>query len=599
MNKMSNGKIERLAANAIEVEANQPNSFLIPNISKGDKGISFDGEIQVFRDERETVESLVGRVPVQVKGTQVEKISSRNHSFSLSMDHYRNYYEDGGVLFLVVEVTEHTEKQVFYKHLLSKELHTIIKNYGHQGSKSMELRPLSETTLYNACKKFIMEREKQSRRIIENHTIGEEEFTSYSVSSLTYDPNNEATSHIFEHDFTFYGEKEGIEVPLHHGRVHAVLKEYEETIIIDEKIYKFNVQAKEELSKTSLVIEESLLVEFLDNKNGMKVNVKMLRFNCLWVQLRIIPFLIELLCGEKVYFITTSVGLCREGNDSKDFIKALEQTNSMLLKLKKIFRSMGIDEKKEVGKEGDNYNQIINSLSKLVHSIFNKDLTNLNFKDPDFSGFINLSLGDIKLLLFYDSNGKGRLINAFSKDLLDMYKFGVINKNSTDIIDQSPYTALNKDFAEADNVNFDSIKKSFDRLDPFKNEGVFSRTNHFCLQCLSYYDTSGNEQVLDLVEYIYNKYYSNPNPNLNQNIILINKLQTCFRKFKNLSDEEYYELINLKNNSQEDIQTQFCASVLTQSKIEANLYFRKMDKDIQIMYKDFPIYTLYQKLMNQ
>ena len=597
--KMSTEKIERLAVGAIEIEADKPFSLLKPMIPKGDKDISYDGEIQVFKSEKETVKTLSGKVPVQVKGTQVEELSAGKRSFSLEMEHYHNYYHNGGVLFLVVEITEDNDKKIFYKHLLSKELHKIIMDYGHQKSKSMELRPLEETSLYDVCVKFINEREKQPKIIIENSDIEDNEFTSYSVSSLTYDPNNEATSYIFEHDFTFYGEKGGVAFPLHHGRVHAVLKEYEEFISIDGKLYRFDVQAKEEPSKTTLFIENSLLIELVDSNNGLNVNIKMIRFHSLYIQLKILPFLIHLLHGEKVHFTITSVNLLKSHNDHNTFIRALQQTNSMLLKLKRIFRNMGVDEKKEVGKEGDNYDQIIKSLSTLVNAVFKKDFTKLNFKDQDFAGFIKLSLGEIRLLLFYDPTDKGNLLNAFSEDLLSMYIFGQIDKDSTQITRHSPYTALESDFAEMDNVNFDIIKKSFDKFDPFESESVFSRTNYFWLQCLNAYDTSKNKQILNLVEYIYSKYNLNSNLKINQNIILINRLQTNIRKVNILSDEEYKELIKLKNNPLEDIQVRFCASVLTESKREADIYFDELENDMKIFYKNLPIYTLYQNLINQ
>lgn len=71
MNKLSNSKIERLAVAAIRNEAIRPNSFIVPEIPEGDKGISFDGELTIFIDATEKIESFLGKVPIQVKGTQV------------------------------------------------------------------------------------------------------------------------------------------------------------------------------------------------------------------------------------------------------------------------------------------------------------------------------------------------------------------------------------------------------------------------------------------------------------------------------------------------------------------------------------------------
>lgn len=51
--KFSNSQIELKAVNAVVNAAVQPHSYLIPNIPVGDKGVSFDGDIQVFSDSSE------------------------------------------------------------------------------------------------------------------------------------------------------------------------------------------------------------------------------------------------------------------------------------------------------------------------------------------------------------------------------------------------------------------------------------------------------------------------------------------------------------------------------------------------------------------
>lgn len=89
MANLSNSKIELIAVGAVEWEANKPSSNLVPNITKGDKGVSFDGEIELFIDDSQTVESRYGSVTVQVKGTQVQNFTEGNRKFPLKLAHYR------------------------------------------------------------------------------------------------------------------------------------------------------------------------------------------------------------------------------------------------------------------------------------------------------------------------------------------------------------------------------------------------------------------------------------------------------------------------------------------------------------------------------
>ncbi|MCI8621860.1 MAG: hypothetical protein HFJ50_09475, partial [Clostridia bacterium] len=43
---------------------------------KNDKTISLDGNIELYETKQITAESLLGKIPVQVKGTTVKKFSS-------------------------------------------------------------------------------------------------------------------------------------------------------------------------------------------------------------------------------------------------------------------------------------------------------------------------------------------------------------------------------------------------------------------------------------------------------------------------------------------------------------------------------------------
>ncbi|MCM3240779.1 DUF4365 domain-containing protein [Heyndrickxia oleronia] len=106
MNKISKKKSERIAVDAVTAEANKPTSLLAANIPVGDKGISFDGDIEVFNDDSESVGSLLGKVPVQVKGKQVKEFTNGTRTYSMGLDHLKNYYDSQGVILFVVEIKE-------------------------------------------------------------------------------------------------------------------------------------------------------------------------------------------------------------------------------------------------------------------------------------------------------------------------------------------------------------------------------------------------------------------------------------------------------------------------------------------------------------
>ncbi|MDQ0246484.1 hypothetical protein J2S09_004088 [Bacillus fengqiuensis] len=600
MAKISNGRLERIAVGAVKAEANKPSSFLKADIPEGDKGISFDGEIQVFKDETETVESLVGKVPVQVKGTGVNKFSSKNRTFSLEIEHFRNYYNSNGAILFVVEILNTGDSKIFYKQLLPKELKQIIHYYGDvkkQKKKTVTLRPLSETSLDRVCRIFINESKKQPTMLIESEAFVESDFTSFSLSSLTFNPAKEATSNIFDHDFTVYGTKEKLTIPLHLARIHSVGMKVAETVNIGDKQYKLNMKITNEASQIILFIENSL--EMIYNEKNNKFNYAIRRFDSLATQLKILPFLIDLLSGRNIHFREASITVGKFNIDDKDFLKGLEHLYSTFLKLEKVFQNMGIDKETKIKhKEGD-FGKLISDIESLVHAILDKNFNRLNIKEPDSGKFTSFSLGDIRLIFFYNPDSETKLIDAFSEEVLNMdVRLSVEGEN----FPHSPYTLMNDlALAYGANCDFDIIKESFNQFDPFANEHAFNQTNHFCLQSLNAYDMSNNKKILDLAEHIYGKYSfdSLKLSNTSSLIVTVNSLQIRKRKDGSLTDEEYKKLMDLKTSSKDDLETQFCISVLLESKKEAELTFQQFEEERQEFYKGLPIYFLYKKLLEQ
>ncbi|MEC1540939.1 DUF4365 domain-containing protein [Bacillus subtilis] len=86
---------------AIQTETLKLGSKLVSKINAGDKEISFDGEIQLYNSAAHTKGTFEEIVKVQVKGTGVEEFSERKTTFSLELEHYKNYLNCGGFCFLL------------------------------------------------------------------------------------------------------------------------------------------------------------------------------------------------------------------------------------------------------------------------------------------------------------------------------------------------------------------------------------------------------------------------------------------------------------------------------------------------------------------
>ncbi|PGX17453.1 hypothetical protein COE08_21475 [Priestia megaterium] len=589
MSEISKGRIERLGVRAVQAEADKLEYCLRPNIPENEKGISFDGEIEVFKDESETVQGLIGSVPVQVKTTMVEKFSTRNRTFPIELDHIRNYYDKNGVLLFLVEAIDDVNKKIFYKQLLAKELSLIIKKYGHQETRSIELRPLSETNLRTVCEKFINERKKQPAVLVESKAFKDSDFTSYEISSLTFNPNVHSTSDFFDHFFTVYGVKDDFKFPLHHMKFGALKTIVKECIVVDEKEYNFNIEYTYESDRYVLNIEDVLILDIKDNKKQNNLSFKVYEFKSLHIQLKIIPFLIELLNSKIVRFKETTFNFTNiKGQES--YIEGLQKTYSILESLKEVFLHIGVDEK-EVIRHKNGYHKLLRDIVALTKAVLSNDTGAITMEGENLPQFVKVALGDIDIILLYKPFSERKFINAFSEEALDSsVYFEVENKT----FEQSPYVLLNNEFADTANVEFEVIKRSFSGFNPLEDY-LFTINNNFCLQCLNHYDKSLNKQLLELVEYIYEQ--GEPTFPDDLEIYTINKLQTRFRKQGILKDEDYELLIMLKDNSEGNLDLKFCANVLLENKAEAKSCFKKFDKKQQKSYEQYPIFNLYKKML--
>lgn len=594
MSTMPNGKIERIAVQAIRSEANQPSSKLIAEVTEGDKGISFDGEIKVFKDDSETVDSLLGRIPIQVKGTHVKYFSKNTRSFPLEIGHYKNYYNSSGAILFVVEILSTGKSKIFYKQLLPKELFEIISNK-KQKSKSIKVRALSETYLFAVCKKFIEERIKQPQILIENSPFPKNSYSSYRLTSLTYNPLIMDTSNIFEHDFTMYGIHNNLDIPLHHINLHSLESTVIEPFVINDNTYLLEVTTRNEKDKKIRTIENTLEIVVYEKTNKININFK-LNFNSLKSQLKVVPFVIDLFSSEITKLPDGSIKLEGRLQNKTISIDKLIAYHNKLIQIEKTFAILGINENIVISNTSGKL--FYESINFLIDAILNNNADRIQVTPSDSSSFIDYSLGNLNIILFYDPNSLKIIVSGFSDDVSEKIVI-VTTQGIEEKYFHSIYILLNDlMLSHASNINYEAITKSFDKISPFLNEFVFGLTNKFCLACITAYDLSNKIELLDVAEYILKRHVFDPvNLTSIDSIVLVNLYQIKFRKEDKLTIDDLEALVNLKNqlSFKENIELQFCVNVLLQNKIESNIYFRKMDTLMQSNFESYPIFNIYKE----
>lgn len=112
---------------------------VLPNIPENNTIPSWDGELYVYRSDDFSKDNLWGRVPIQVKGTCVDRYTS---SFPVSTKDLRNYQNDGGVIFYVVKLKNFDNYRIYFSALLPFDLSRLLKSANGRSTISIQMDAL-------------------------------------------------------------------------------------------------------------------------------------------------------------------------------------------------------------------------------------------------------------------------------------------------------------------------------------------------------------------------------------------------------------------------------------------------------------------------
>ena len=98
-------------------------------INSNDKEPSWDGNIYTYTNKDLKVENIEYKIPVQVKGKNDENLLYENQiNYPIEYKHLKNYYEDGGVCYFVIVISDDGKiTKVFFNDLTPIKLEYFLK----------------------------------------------------------------------------------------------------------------------------------------------------------------------------------------------------------------------------------------------------------------------------------------------------------------------------------------------------------------------------------------------------------------------------------------------------------------------------------------
>lgn len=104
-------------------------------MADNDKEPCWDGHLYLYDGEGKSKKNLLGRVPIQVKGTEVERFKTKKWKFKLEKSDLQAYLHEP-TFFIVCQIKKNSkERKLFYRELLPCSVQTLLKDMGKKESR--------------------------------------------------------------------------------------------------------------------------------------------------------------------------------------------------------------------------------------------------------------------------------------------------------------------------------------------------------------------------------------------------------------------------------------------------------------------------------
>lgn len=571
MKKFTNQQIEMISTSAINLLLCNFQD-ITPDINWNDKEPSWDGNIYLYENNSSQKKFLKGKIPVQVKGTEVKRFNRRFHSFQIAFSDIKNYYHNGGVLFLVVEIMDTDNFKIFYKFLLPMELNELIDDMKNntKDSKAVHLDNIldKDTPFSIECNEFLIHRAKQSVPAVEN-AVNLEQVKDKTIEIV----GNNIFNMIGKDIYSYAIDEFGMSVPIKNKmKLLEVSYKIEKDCIIDNKKYfdNFEIVNREDShiqvlgdgfefdsvnktitlkSSTKDIVTRLNTLEFIENAIDNK------KSKCIQEQLKEIE--------EEKNLILQIIDVCEKFNIPKDNIKLCEMTVNDIDVLK-----------------------ILQNIKLFSQAIKNDKELQISVQRFDFFGY------KILLLCISDNENKN-YVNYFEKDE-EFDLIATFDKKCVSIGRFCPLSDLDLLVSNFDiNILKKSIKMVNDRCDESDKAVLSSQYNFLALEAIKAWDISNNNIYFDLANYIFDIFKNY----IDSNIIYINKAQIEKRMNGKLHEKTIENLYKIKFSECEKSDSDNALLTAIDILLENEESFKKHFQDIEDKqrFMDYPIYTLYSK----
>ena len=444
-------------------------------ISENDKSPIWDGHIYLYRTDHKTKDNLVGRIPVQVKGKEVDRFKKVKFMYPIETVDLNSYLTEPTVYVVCQEKKGSMARELFYRFLLPETVKKILDGHQSQKSISVWMKPLPDSdTFEDLLSVFLIDRVKQigfsrkkspSLRAVINRGLNFHVSTPGSFSEVA-----QLFGYLSKSDSFLYANNDdefGTEVPIDGGPVHFLFSRYEkEPIKIGDRVFFDGYQHEIKNGRDHVIAGDGMLIIDFPLLESDKDPVK-LTITCpshyLDDFIKQGDIVVALQKNKVISIGDCDIDIGEHGLEGD--IDQLTANLSIWKTLQETLDMLHVKKRFEVDKLEDEGQRALRLIIDCIH-----DSKLVRIDNPPEPGIYIFDISNIKLLMCFNKASSSQF---FIGDVfhLDVH-VSVMTDNGSSTIPSCIYSYLREDnlWRTCDNIDFDNIENGYETVLP-KEEG--------------------------------------------------------------------------------------------------------------------------------
>lgn len=566
-------------------------------IADNDKEPCWDGHLYLYADGIRDKEHLQGRVPIQIKGTEVGRFVTKKWKFKLEKADLKAYLEEP-TFFIVCQVKKDSkERMLFFRELLPDLVNKLLRDMGKNATRMTLFHPLTEDlkefedqlmVFLSNSKKMISFAHSKLLSIEEALKKGVKEFSFIAPSK--YVDRLQLMKYLSTHSSYIYAKisKElDVDMPLSNGPGRFIFQRDDDgEVRVGDKVYFKGYHNEIKDGRIIIKIGNVMTINMpMDNTDVEQATVK-LTTKAKYLKESINEAEFGVALNDTGALSVGMLNLQMKVHE-KEYVEELRQKLIRWKELDNVLEKLHVTKPFDLTAITDDQGKLIDLL---IETVGNGNMVNLPGQETTL---LLLEIGNIKLLLWcaVGKDGMCAIGDFFDRSIRIAYK---ISEDETINVSPYSYLQLDKLWEKVDNIDFDNIISSAEEA-ARQHEYCYMMSNYDVLAMITAADALEKtdverskkllEEALKLDEWLIGK---EPKDEMRP-LHIINKMQIMKRQ-RELTADERQTLEDMLNDEFAWDMVKAGVYLLLDRQEEFQQLFETMQEDDKKSVKEFPIW---------